>query len=525
MRLQPTLYVFILAGILLAGLGLRIVSFTWNTRLYGDVNLFALAAREYALHGRLQYPMKYEFSDNVPYLALTTPASQHPPLWSWLGGSLAKLLDNADTFSMLKALGLLSGMGLLLSLFSLSKQMEIKNEALIAIGLAAVSPVLVDFSANGSMYILSGWIIVMASLLLLRFNPARLSHSLLAGVLCGLGCLVHSSLSLLPLAFLLPLISSRASGQFNSIAPGDKLTWRQRLGSVSIFLLALLASLSPWFVWDYQNFERPFYSLSSNYLLDRLGLLKTGIYGNVISARLSQPFSINVVRNYIILAEKAWWASVRQMFTVLGPFILLLIILGLLRLFKGKTNNQVYAVTIPALLYGLAIALWATNKFRFLVPLLAPFYLLAALGYCYLAAGEGWRKWLGWLCLSGGLVWMGISYLGSQPTFYYGKETAQDAQNYDRMRLLAQELTAEEAGVTLGVAQALDGGIETIYWTSFPFVAARGMDQAEIQKLGEDFRVRYIWADETTLKQVQEAFPKANAVLENSPFYVFELAP
>ena len=48
-------------------LGLRASSFQWNDQLQGDVNLFALTAREFRHSGELRYPIKYEFSDQVPY--------------------------------------------------------------------------------------------------------------------------------------------------------------------------------------------------------------------------------------------------------------------------------------------------------------------------------------------------------------------------------------------------------------------------------------------------------------------------
>jgi hypothetical protein len=524
MRLKLTLYLPILAFIILVGLVLRIVSYTWNTRLYGDVNLFALAAREYALHGELQYPMKYEFSDNVPYLALTTPASQHPPLWSWLGGSLARLFGTSDTFSLLKPLSLLCGLGLLLSSFALSRRVEIYHEARIALGLACLSPVLVDFSANGSMYILSAWVIVLSSLLLMHFDPARWSHGLLAGLLCGLGYLVHSSLLLLPVAFLLPLIAGYHFTWVPKTSSTGNPSLRQRLPAIGSFLLAFLASLSPWLLWNFRNFQRPFYSISSYYLLDKLGLLKTGIYGDVISARLSGPLSASILSTYAILAAKAWWATSRQVFMVLGPFILLIMLFGLVQLYRTRKDGKLYALAAPAFLYALAIALWATNKFRFLVPLLAPAYLLAAIGFASLLVRSKWYRWLGYLCLVGGLVWMLASYLGTpQPTFYYGNETAQDARIYDQMRPLAGELARQEPGVTLGVAQALDGGIETVYWTGFPFVAGRGMGLDEWHKLAVDFNVRYVWADEATLELAHAAFPEARQIRKNPPFYVFEI--
>ena len=522
----PSLICFFL---LLSGLALRLISFNWNSRLHGDVNLFALTARELAINGKLQYPLKYEYFDKLPYLSLSTPASQHPPLWAWLGGMIARVLGNPDTFSILKGLGILSGMALLVALLATAWQMELKAEALVVLGLAALSPALVDFSANGSMYILTALILILANLLLLRFNPGNIVHYLMAGFLCGIGYLAHSSLLLLPVVYLVPLIVNRNSFWLSpnrQPGPEDRVfTIRQRLIGTGVFFLTFLITLSPWLAWNFRNFGQPFFSLSSYYLLDQLGMLRTEIFGKAITTHISQPFNLGILQNYLILVAKASLKTTRQFFQTLGPFALLLACFGMLRLIRKEKRKTLYALSMPPIMYGLAIILWGTYKFRFLIPLLPAAYLLAAIGFIYLLRLGGWRKTIGWLFLAGSLIWMGATYLQSQPTLYYGKETREDARLYDQMRPLAVELAKQETGVVLGIAETLDGGIETVYWTGLPFVAGRGLRKAEIGKLGHDFHARYLWADEATLGLARAAFPTARLILENPPFYVLELLP
>jgi len=92
---------------------LRVVSLGWNDRLQGDVNLFALSARELASTGSLAYPMRYDYSARVDYHTLTTPASQHPPVWAFATAVLARVLRTEDTFGVLKGLSFLCGLGLM----------------------------------------------------------------------------------------------------------------------------------------------------------------------------------------------------------------------------------------------------------------------------------------------------------------------------------------------------------------------------------------------------------------------------
>jgi hypothetical protein len=499
----------------LGGLTLRIASYTWNSRLYGDVNLFALTAREFVLHGKLQYPMKYEYSDNVPYLALTTPASQHPPLWPLMGGILARLAGTDDTFSALKIATILAGMVLIVVVL-LGMRHKWNREALVAGCLVAISPLLVDFSANGSMYILSAVLIVLASILMLNFQPVQARYALLAGILCGAGFLVHSSLLLLPVAFLLYILFPRS---FALQTDPQKTSIGRNL---VVFLLAFLITLSPWLVWNYLNFGKPLYSYSSFYLPEQLGLLQSGIYNGVITQLPSRSITMSTVLTYLLIASKACLAFIREFAWVTGPFTLLLLIAGIDWLYRYE-RRWLYALLLPSFFYTLAILAWATYKFRFLVPLLAPTYLLAAFGFVVLVKSRGWRKWLAWLLLLGSLVWMAPFYFLPGNALYYGNETPVNTSLYDQMHTLALELKKLEPGVVLGYSQSLDGGIETVYWDRFPFVAGRGLDTPAIQKLANDFRVRYIWCDDQTRTIVEGSFSNAHLLLEHTPYSVYEL--
>ena len=111
-RVQRLTLAVVLLGL---SFGLRAWAFQWNDQLQGDVNLFALTAREFRDTGELRYPIKYEFSDQVPYCETRSVASQHPPLFPFVGGWLARFVDTDATFPILKVLSELGGMLLLLA--------------------------------------------------------------------------------------------------------------------------------------------------------------------------------------------------------------------------------------------------------------------------------------------------------------------------------------------------------------------------------------------------------------------------
>ena len=181
-QLRSRIFYGVILGLLLvAGVALRVASFAWNTRLQGDVSLFALTAREYVQHDRLYYPMKWEYSDQVSYKTLASPASQHPPLWPFAAGLLGKLFRTEDTFSLLKLLGEVTGIGLLAIVAFFGWRRRLWAATLAAVAFLALSPALVDYSANGSSYILSALLLTLAALLMTQHRPERIIDYVLAG--------------------------------------------------------------------------------------------------------------------------------------------------------------------------------------------------------------------------------------------------------------------------------------------------------------------------------------------------------
>jgi len=511
------------------GVFLRIASFSWNSALNGDVNLFALTAREFTLHGRLDYPMKYEFSDRVDYLTLHTPASQHPPLWPLSAGIIAKIIGADDTFAILKILSEICG-GLLIGAIALSARISSDNTPkrltisesrinITAISLVSLSAILVDFSANGSPYILMALWLTLSYCLLLRFKPQKFTHLLTAGLLCVASILTHSAMLLLPLGFIFAILTNKSSLPQTSTSK----TLKTRLWNVVVFLLVILVGLSPWLFWNLRQFGQIFHSYSSNYIYEQLGLMHTGIYGNVITSRLEYTLpALKILPRYALLAAKSMYALCREMFLLIGPFGLILSLFGLV--WGYKTNkDRITPLLIPIICYVAAIGIWATYKFRFLTPIIPAYCFLVSFGFFVIFSKGGFWRWFAGLCLTGAFIWSIIPIFQDAKTMYYGRESHPHNALYAEMQPLAISLATRQPGVVLGYSQYLDGGIETVYWHRFPFVAGRGMSEMEIKKLAADFNFRYIWADTTSAPTLQQWFPAANVIDRSGEFVVLEL--
>lgn len=492
--------------VIIIGLFLRVLSFSWNDRLHGDVNLFALTAREYVSNSRLYYPMKYEYSDNVPYLVLESPASQHPPLWPFVAGLFGKLFSTDDTFTILKVLSLVSGFALIAMIAYGGFHNGWWLESLLAIIAITISPLIVDFSTNGSFYIFSSVLVTLAFIVLYSFNYRSLANYVFAGVLCGIGILIHSLLVFLVIVFLVFWLWNR------------EILHREGL---LVFSLSIFIVIFPFIIWNMIHFGRLIYSYASFHILNKLGLTRTGIFENVISTRFIKSVDITILSNYISLMVDNIKDFSSGYFFEVGIFCIVLTIIGVVVLIN-QDFSKALAFILPFTLYCLVIFLWPSYKNRFIVPLLPLTYIAAAFGFSALIRNRMRWKIVGVILFAGMIVWGLPSYFLEEPTKYY-EDSLSHAENYSRMKDLASEMTNLDPGTVLGYSNELDGGIETIYFHRLPFVYGSGFKIDEMIKLVRDFNVRYIWTDNSNVGTIKNEIPEANLILSNDLFLVFDL--
>jgi hypothetical protein len=158
-----------------------------------------------------------------------------------------------------------------------------------------------------------------------------------------------------------------------------------------------------------------------------------------------------------------------------------------------------------------------------MVPALPAAYIAASAGFVELWEGKYVAlRLLGVVCLAGTLAWGVPRYFDETPTMYYSDDDWY-AYHYSSMLSLVGELSNLEPGVVLGVSSSLDGGFETVYWLGWPFVYGRGRNMPEVQKLVDDFGVRYIWSDQATTDMIESTLPNASLILSNKVYQVFEL--
>jgi hypothetical protein len=494
-----------------AGGILRIMSFGWNDRLQGDVNLFALTAREFVHHNRLYYPMKFEFTDNVEYEAMESPASQHPPGWPLVAGLVGKAFQTDSTFYILKIVCEIFGALLIIVVACAGMRFGWRNEMLIAVSCISLSPMLVDFSANGSPYILSSSFLLASMILLRHFRCDQVLHYLLGGLLGGLGMQVHSLMICVPVALVL-------FGTWQH----SRIKWQ---GVVS-FILAMLLTLAPSMCRNLRHFGEPFHSYSTYYFLKKVGIAEQGIYGNIISTRAVRPVTYHTTQKYASLIADSTKAFLILYLMEVGPFCVSLGAIGVVALLRKHSWKALMAL-LPFVCYIVIVLLWPSFKYRFLVPVLPITYALSAVGLTRLfnriQDRRSISKVFAGVCLLGTVFWGVLGFFERPRTRYYFYDLYHEVY-YNSMQPLAKKLREQDPGVVLGYSHSLDGGLETIYWHRLPFVYGReSKDNSEFQKLIHDFDVRYVWADDATIDTVRSRLPEAKVILQNQHYRVFEI--
>lgn len=499
-----------LVMVLLAGAcGLRLWSLEWNQRLHGDVNLFALTARQFVRSGELAYPIKYEFSDTVDYCAPRSFASQHPPLFPLAAGLSSWAIGTDETFPLLKFLSALGGL-VLLGVFARDALSRAGPGRVAALVFVAASPSLVDFSSNGSPYIWSGVLLLCASRLSTRIPTAGAWAYVAAGFVAGIGPQLHTSLASIPVSLILAgLLEHRHIDR-------RRAAWF--FGTAGVVA-------APYFAWNTIHFGSPLYSYNQHILWTNLGLAQEGIWGDVVTWRWVDTSWWRVAREVMENAREGVRDLGLSLFNDGGPGAALLAAVGLFAL-AARDPRRMFRGLLPPLLYVGAVGLLPFRD-RFAVPLLPLAYLVASFGLASLWRTR-WRIVAGG-CLLATVAWMIPAYLEAPPTRYYANDGPHQTA-YRAMAPVARRFALFPKAPTLALSQALDGGIEAAYFHRHPLI--RGQPHGrwhEVapglvpQKLARDFHARYVWTDVFSRNDVLTWFPSARQIIGDGNFFVFEI--
>lgn len=495
--------------ILLVGLSLRCFSLLWNDRIQGDVNLFALTSQELVRNDELRYPIKMDYSKNIPWQTLHSPQSQHPPLWSLAAGTIGKIVGSENTYRILQWMSFFVGIAIILALrqwLNLSSP----ETSTTALTLAALSPMLVDFSGNGSQYSL-GTLFLLLNCNLLSKDTIKAKTAILAGTISGLAFLTHGAFLLMIFGVAICFLKNKA-------------TTNQKLTCLGISLVSFFAVISPLLWYKANHFGSPFHNLNYVYIGGLLGQLSIQMDEHRIFWDFDFSLTLDAIKNYFRHLGSAVISFLIHLIFEWSPFGIAMGIIGFRNL-RAHSPVMEKVILCLGISYLLPVLGWASFKYRFLAPILPIAFVLSAIGFQYCRkCGGSWIKW-GKLAVIGIFLWFSgawvvSSILTGSPTRYYAFDL-KHKNDYSEMITFSEQIKKMDRGTIIGSAKSLDGGIEGVYLHQFPYIHARGFPWNYIQRIREDFDATYFWTDQVMTGVYGENLKHMEPVLSNGKFRLF----
>lgn len=363
---------------LLVGLTLRVASTHWNAFLHGDITDDARAAASLITSGDfLAYPYDPSWSGPFYYDVERIGGKyldQHPPVWPVLSALAAAAaygteIDLFHAFIGGKIVGVFAGIAVLLLAYAVALHVLPRKGALFLTGMLAVSWIMVDYSANGSLYMLQAAFFLLWILIALR-SPSW-KRALLLGAVTGLAYLEnYQSVILVPAAAFLLLT--------------DHLPWRTRISYAVASGAVAAAIVSPWLMRNAVLFGDPLMHqyLNSAYVYDKAGIEPAIIDGiRVYDIGMRETLDILRVSLTVWLPNNLYFFA-RKLF-VLAPVLFLLFPFAFIDyLYDRKRRALMWPILIVLVLHVTLSAAWPIAKFRYFVPLL-PLVLLVCLEHAH----------------------------------------------------------------------------------------------------------------------------------------------
>lgn len=350
-------YLLLLVG---AGLLCRLYSFQKNIYLHGDVVLHCATVENLAQ--QKGFIVSYALSNIMPLEnpeLLGHPVQQHAPLWPLLGSLLFPFTK--DAFTSLKILSLLGGIALIPLSFIFALRFFGLFCACLTAFAVTFSYQLIDYSANGSLYILQ------AVLFILFLLAARNAHTIfrwcMIGFVGGIGWLLNYQNVVIVVSIVCLYVVSFWGRWF------FKQNFIKLVGCLAVLVLTIL----PWLIRNYAVFGNPFYNVNMQYFWGKMGVSS--------SMPFHDPLIFEKLCNWV-----PWWTShniyyfLRELF-VLAPIIFACALWGLpqfiLQAFRRRNQGYVAYIILVVFYAGICVA-WPVVKYRYFIPLLP---LVFALGF------------------------------------------------------------------------------------------------------------------------------------------------
>jgi hypothetical protein len=392
-----------------------------------------------------------------------------------------------DSFTILKVLSMIVGMALILVMAHLARE-DFRFQMCFI--LSCLSIALIDFSANGSFYIMCAFLYLAFFVSVLKGADSQKYRrwAVVAGLI-GLAALMTHLISL-ALAVSATLLFLRGRGRLRTI------------GLISAATMCGAFVLYQW--WRRATFDIPPNSSFVNFFVrnglaahtvDRENLRFVADYGVSLSSALV------ILRN--LLSGVRHFVS--DVFVLCGPMLLFLFA-GVRRLISRR-DKPALGVCLSILAgHVLVVVVFPFSRFRFMVPVAPLVFFVVSIGIeaflekrdSRLMSRVPLTRYQILTLLVALFVGYNLFYLARYPYTFYDKSRAGTVRAYGEMREAASWFRDNvECGTVLGYSRVLDGGVEAYYYHRCPFVAGRKFIPYPdlLPRLLEKYDIEYIWTE------------------------------
>jgi len=496
----------------------RLQSFRYNIYLHGDINVDCAVAESIANNGNMIVPFPGPHYYPISKFGFGYPLDQHAPLWPIIGAIV--YLVTKDCFAALKIISLISGVLLIPASFVVFRKLFNVDAARLAAVCVTFSYLMIDFSGNGSLYMLEALLFLLFAFF--ASAPAKVIDWAVLGFIAGISYLLNYQTIVILLALIIAYFATLRREAF------CKEHYRKLLLA---FLVALLV-VSPWFLRNYFIFGTPLFNVNLNYVYGKLGIpqhIKT-IGDNIVVEWLWDEVSyLTILKTFLAWTGHNFYYMARKLF-VLTPLIFVFSILGFFKLLNHtlkKRKRDCWGFIPLLLFYSSICAVWPIVKFRYFVPLLP---LILGLGGYYISQLESakYKLYSSLACVFGVIFFSALTFLSiPSRTYYYDGAITTDPFGVRGEALFIEELQplmdAAAFVKTQGNAPILVWDIAVHYVTHSPVVRGAPVEKLELNSLLIDkYKVKYVLIAKERLP-TRDRFPGFRKIYENKKYMVLGL--
>lgn len=490
--------------LVLPAICLRLASFSFNRFPHGDVTISALVADSIVERGEISIPIVQLRPRGVESFGGSTPLDYRPPLWPLMAAPLKPWIG--DSFTALKLLSLVCGLALLAVAYRSFSDLFDRKVALLTVSCMAYSYLLIDFSANGSLYALLTLLFILFCHLLR--DPTRPAVAVALGVVIGVAMLLHQSAAVLWLSL----------GAWYLLRFGKRLVTPGVAGPLLLTVVVGMVVQLPWLVRNYRLFGDAFYQTHYIYYFYKLGVpwevAVDDEAGLLLRFRWDELDLTRALKTLLSWPLLNGFYLLRKL-SVLAPLFALFaavqwVLLGW-RAWRGRSLRHFGVLSVVAF-YAALCCIWPVIKFRAFT-VLVPFVFALGASAILEIRGARLRAALAGLGLAL-VVLASVATFFAVPTHTYYYDGALTSDTFGRagerlyqeeqaeLRQVAHRLNAEPP------EPVLSANSDLAFFCRFPMVVlAPGLDEETARKLLERYSVRYLLAPPAEAARYLETFP------------------